>query len=253
MEYVSHYDMSNIMVSHKVTHTMQVAEHSARIAKSLGLCERDIFLAWMLGLLHDFGRFEQFRRYGTFRDSESADHAELGADILFYEGYIESFVQAGLPREELSLVQTAIRQHNKLMLSDVLPDRTRMFSQILRDADKIDIFRVVNELPFEQRAGKSVGSFLEKEEASPECMEYVFRHRCIPRALIRSRFEVLLSHICFAFELYYEESWRIVTEQGYLRQLLATVDESGAPVWDGKPCRQLEQCRLEIEKQWKSI
>lgn len=33
-------------------------------------------------MLHDIGRFEQIRCFGTFNDGMSVDHAELGADIL---------------------------------------------------------------------------------------------------------------------------------------------------------------------------
>ena len=36
-------------------------------------------------MLHDIGRFEQIKRYGTFNDSKSVDHGEFGADLLFKE------------------------------------------------------------------------------------------------------------------------------------------------------------------------
>lgn len=246
IDYVSYFDVDNVMVSHKVTHTMHVADNSAQIAKSLALSQNDIELAWILGLLHDFGRFEQFKQYGTFRDSESVDHAELGANLLFGEGYINRFIQVGLPKEELSMIEVAIRQHNKLSLSIDLSERTKLFSQILRDADKIDIFRVVDELPFEQRAGKSINSFVEKDEASNECMKYIYLHKCIPRNLIKSRFEVFLSHVCLAFELCYEESKRIVINQGYLKHLLYSIKDNSD--LNEKQINQLEQAKNELEK-----
>ena len=42
-----------------------------------------ISLALKAGLLHDVGRFEQQRVYGTFTDADSIDHAKYGARILF--------------------------------------------------------------------------------------------------------------------------------------------------------------------------
>lgn len=250
MDYVADYDMEDVMIRSKVTHTMRVAAFAERIARSIDMDDSDSYLAWMLGLLHDFGRFEQVRRFGTFIDSHSIDHAELGADLLFKEGYIDRFIEAGLPKEETELAETAIRQHNKLNLPEDLPERTKVFSQILRDADKVDIFRVLCELPFEQRAGKSIGRFVEKDEASPECMAYIHEHRCVPRALVQSRFEGRLSHICLAFELVYDESRRIAIEQGYLKKLFSTCDDNGNPIWSDKETIQLEDSHRELEKCW---
>ena len=76
--------------------------------------------AWLLGLLHDIGRFEQVKRYNTFNDSQSVDHAELGADILFKEGLIDRFPTVSLPEGWPKTAETAIRQHNKLALPDGL-------------------------------------------------------------------------------------------------------------------------------------
>ena len=44
-------------------------------------------------MLHDIGRFEQIRRFGTFNDVQSVDHAEFGADLLFKEGLIRKFAE----------------------------------------------------------------------------------------------------------------------------------------------------------------
>ena len=67
----------------KIDHTYRVAELCERIAKAEQMEKTEVDLAWLLGMLHDVGRFEQLRRYGTFSDADSIDHAALGADILF--------------------------------------------------------------------------------------------------------------------------------------------------------------------------
>ncbi len=89
--YTSKYDAGNTMIRHKVEHTLRVAENCEKIAVSLGMNGEEVAFAWFLGLLHDIGRFEQVRRYGTFIDSVSVDHAEFGADLLFHENLIDSF------------------------------------------------------------------------------------------------------------------------------------------------------------------
>ena len=135
-DYTGRYDPDNPLIRHKIVHTLHVAELSERIARSLGLDDDDVDFAWFLGLLHDIGRFEQVRRYGTFVDSQSVDHAEFGADLLFRDGLFRSFPTDQLPQERRDTAETAIRLHNKLSLPDNLDGETQRFAQILRDAER---------------------------------------------------------------------------------------------------------------------
>ena len=82
--YVSAYNAADPKIRLKIDHTCRVAALCERIASSVGL--EDTSLAWLCGMLHDIGRFEQVKRYGTFVDAVSVDHAALGADLLFREG-----------------------------------------------------------------------------------------------------------------------------------------------------------------------
>jgi putative nucleotidyltransferase with HDIG domain len=250
LRYAEQYDMQNILIRHKVEHTIRVAELSGRYAKALGMVGEDTDFAWFLGLLHDIGRFEQARRYGTFVDSQSADHAELSADILFQEELIDRFPKEGLPGDWRIIAETAIRLHNKLTLPETLDSRTRRFAEILRDADKTDIFRVIASIPFEDRVGSSRASFTETEEASPEVMACVLEHRCVPSGIRHSRFEGHISHCCMAFELVFEISRRTVKEEGWLGMLLAETDAEGKQIWTDRQTVQLCVLRQEIGKAW---
>lgn len=244
--YTAGYDMDDGMIRHKAEHTLRVAGNCERIAKSLGMNDDLVTFAWFLGLLHDIGRFEQVKRYGTFIDTVSVDHAEFGADLLFKEGLIDRFPAEDLPEAWLRLLETAIRLHNKLELPEGKDDMTRRFCEIIRDADKVDIFRVVAELPFEQRIGTSKGLIVEGDEASDAVMACVYQHRCVPRAVRRTRFEGHISHCCMAFELVYPESRKIAREQGFLSALLAERDPDGKPLWSEKQCAQMRVLRHEI-------
>ena len=282
--YTSQYDPDNSMIRHKIDHTLRVAANCVQIADSLDLSTRfqstdsldlstrfqstdslDLStrfqitespglstdftdLAWFLGLLHDIGRFEQVRRYGTFIDSVSVDHAEFGADLLFQENLISRFTSQALPEEWLQLLETAIRLHNKLTLPEDLDERTRCFCDIIRDADKVDIFRVVAQMPFEQRIGSSKGLVKEGNEAGDAVMECVYQHRCVPRAIRENRFEGRIAHCCMAFELVYPKSRKIAAAQGFLMQLLSEKDENGHLLWNEKGRAQLRVLRNEIER-----
>ena len=69
-----------------------------------------------MGMLHDIGRFEQVKRYGTFVDSESIDHAELGITILFEEGLLTQF--GDFTPEEQELLKVSIENHNKYRIPE---------------------------------------------------------------------------------------------------------------------------------------
>ncbi|MCR5000427.1 MAG: HD domain-containing protein [Lachnospiraceae bacterium] len=248
LDYAAAFDASDIMIKTKIYHTMRVADNAERIASKEGLDRDDTDLARFLGLLHDFGRFEQVKRYGTYSDIHSVDHAELGADILFKDQEIQRFIPAGFDPKDSRLVETAIRAHNKLIIPEDTDDRTRLFCEILRDADKIDILRVVCEVPLKQRAGKGWDFPEDKQEASGEVMEFVYAHRCIPRNLIGSAFELHISHICMVFELVFEESRRIAAGQGYLDKLLSPYDDAGKLLWNDRETEQLKCLKEEVEK-----
>ena len=91
-KYTDNYDTSDEKIKLKVDHTYRVAALSERIAISLGLDKADTDLAWLIGMLHDIGRFEQLKNYGTFSDADSIDHAHYGVELLLDEGLIWKFV-----------------------------------------------------------------------------------------------------------------------------------------------------------------
>lgn len=83
--YTDAYDATNPRIALKIEHTYHVAEACDAVAREQGWSSEDIDLAWLCGLLHDMGRFEQLRRWDTFKDAESMSHAVLGIEILFGE------------------------------------------------------------------------------------------------------------------------------------------------------------------------
>ena len=126
-------------VNLKYAHSLRVAALSERIAQSLSMEKEDIDLAWLIGILHDIGRFEQLRRYQTFFDYRSMDHAKYGVHVLFEEGHIKDFIASS---EENDVIRAAIGEHNVYEVRGDLSKRELHFARLIRDADKLDIFRV---------------------------------------------------------------------------------------------------------------
>ena len=55
---------------------------------------------------------------------------------------------------------------------------------------------------------------------SPSVVEAFYEHRTIPRGTRKTPADVLVSHVCFAWELVYPESRAVMHEQGHLEQML---------------------------------
>ncbi|MBO5158372.1 MAG: HD domain-containing protein [Lachnospiraceae bacterium] len=217
-QYVSDYDLNDPNIYLKYVHTGKVAENSECIARSLGLSETDIDLAWEIGMLHDIGRFEQLRRFDTFLDSISINHAEFGADLLFQEGLIEQFDEETKNRD---LIEKAIRCHNLYRLPEGLTEREVLFCQVIRDADKVDIYRANYD------TGLDVVYHVTKDELrnsliTPEVYEVFCEERAIPRTITKTVADHLVGHIALSFELVYQKSRELAAEQGYVWKLLDT-------------------------------
>ena len=213
-KYTDNYDISDEKIKLKVDHTYRVAAISERIAKSLGLDKEDTDLAWIIGMLHDIGRFEQLKNYGTFSDADSIDHAHYGVKLLFDEGLIwkfidetdidalkntdnkfkhenicEGYLDSSKDKEnskkdiiELDIIKTAIWNHSAYRVEDGLPERVKMFCDIIRDADKIDILKVNYDVTLEVIYDVTTEE-LKNSEVTDEVMTAFMEHHAVLRSL----------------------------------------------------------------------
>ena len=237
--YTRNYDPSDIKIALKISHTYRVADICERIARSLGLSEEDVDFAWLSGMLHDIGRFEQVKRYNTFIDMLSVDHAEFGADLLFGE---ERLINCYLDdRSKDKELETVIRQHNKYRIDPSVSGKVLTFCNILRDADKVDILRVNVETPMEEIYNVTEDILFESG-VSDAVMEQVREHHAVKREVMDSPAEHLIGHIALAFELVYPESWKIAKEQGYIYRMFQF------PTRNESTRLALEETRRELER-----
>lgn len=253
-EYTDRYDSANPKIKLKIDHTYRVANLCEQIAQSLELSAAEVDLAWLSGMLHDVGRFEQLRRYNTFSDAQSIDHARFAVELLYDEGLIADYVpeisttelvadartwrsmgganesptaqSEDMPLSDiLQTLRIAIGEHSAYRIQKGLDERTRMFCQILRDADKVDIFRVICDTPMEEVYGFQTKDIL-CSAITPEVMQAFYEHHAVLRKLKKCPADYIVAHGSLTFELVYPESLRIAKEQGYLKQMMSFQSEN---------------------------
>lgn len=260
LAYVAPYDPANPRIALKVTHTLHVADLCDRIAREQGWPAADVDLAWLCGLLHDMGRFEQVRRWNTFRDAVSCSHAKLGTSVLFGEREclgepvpadtpdfgtprIRDFID---PSAEDAVIRTAIELHSDYRLPRDLDPHTRAFTELVRDADKIDILRTVDEDTPETILGCDADELL-ASSLSPEATQAFDARRCMLRDDRSQPADFLVSFACFAFELAYPQSRGIMREQGYATALLTKPFGIEAPFRNPHTQSELQRMAHELD------
>ena len=122
----------------KKNHTLRVVENMNKLTKVLFLNEEQKGIAEVIALFHDAGRFPQFTKYGTFIDEESEDHALLSIAAIEAAAFF-----AEIDETSQHIIKTAILNHSKIQLPKLEEEQVQLFCQLIRDADKLDIWAMV--------------------------------------------------------------------------------------------------------------
>ena len=211
------YDMCRL----KLIHTRAVAENCLKIAKDMELNDYDTTLAWIIGELHDFARFGQAVVTHSLDDSEKFNHARLGARILFTHGLIEDIIPNyyEISEEDRLVMEKAVYHHSDFKLPDDLTSRERLFCDIIREADQLDIFRTIVESGWEliYDAGKDE---IEASAISEEIEAAFYTRTLADYSKRKTPADFHLGHIALCFGLESPAARKRAVDQGYLEQMM---------------------------------
>ncbi len=208
----------------KYEHTRKVCEASQMIGKSLNLDGVNLMLAETAALFHDIGRFSQFARFRTFTDRVSFDHAAEGSRILR-----ESGVLLRLPESEQHCILSAVELHNRYRIPDSLDEQSTLHAKILRDADKLDIFRVVTEY-YANRAlianPAMEESMPDTEGCSPQIVQDILENRNTLSRHVQNINDTILFKLTWIFDINFPASLTAIKERGYIEKLMAHLPDT---------------------------
>lgn len=207
LKYTDRYDRSNGKIELKILHTLEVAKVMERLTKKLHLDRETREIAHICAVFHDIGRFEQVRRYDTFLDHLSVDHAELGCEVLKQEGFL-----AELPEAKQKMILTAIRNHNRYQIESGLESHTEFLCRLIRDADKCDIFRVFAREDMVDTMGETEEQ-VAGETITDAVYNSILRHECVKKEERKTGLDKWVSFLGFFFDMNFAESLEILTEE----------------------------------------
>jgi hypothetical protein len=207
----------------KITHSLRVAENCKHIAIGIGLSGTLIYEATIMGLFHDIGRFRQLRDYGTFSDNQSLNHAELGASILESEDFLDGFGS-----DTKAKIIKGVRLHNLRELPDSLSSDELVFAQIIRDADKLDIYDVLyvawktGEL--ERHPELMFGIPLEGL-LDPMAVEQIKRKEIISYSNMKSLPDFFLTQLSWVYDINFPATYKIIKERNIIANILEVLKD----------------------------
>lgn len=220
---VSEEDQRNILL--KEIHTGRVVDNMRAIVSDSPADPQDALLAQAVALLHDVGRFLQYARYKTFLDSASVNHGALGAQIL-----AEAGILSHLPQREREIIVHSVKFHNTYRLPDLGNKEVLPYLRLIRDADKLDIWRVFieyYETPAEDRPSAVGLGLVDRNDYSGEIVACLEQNRIASLSMLRTFHDFKLMQLSWVFDLNFRASFRILRERGYLGRITATLPRDG--------------------------
>ncbi|MDD2376739.1 MAG: HD domain-containing protein [Clostridia bacterium] len=213
--FIKDYDKTNHMIDMKYKHAIDVANNALNIARSIGLDEEGRYLAYIVGILHDIGKFEQVKLYKTLDDTNTVDHVNYGCDIL-KNGLIRQFINENKYDE---IIIKTIQNHNKFCIDSSFSDDEKLYCSILRDSDKLDVFKRLSEGQFEDNYNVTKDMII-----SPEISLQINKKHPIEFSLGNNNLDKVLLRLSMIYDINYAYTLKTIKQNDYLNKYIVLID-----------------------------
>lgn len=203
----------------KEEHTKRVCCNIIMIGNELGLSREDLITAEIIALFHDLGRFRQYELYHTFVDALSENHAKLGLRQI---GIHKVF--SGLSKNTKRLISKAIAYHNAAFLPEGEDEKTLLFMKLIRDADKLDIWKVFLDYHMEKRHSDAIVLGLpDKSSFSEKVIESIQLRESAKMKDLKTLNDFKLLQISWVFDINFIPSFRAIERNNFIDMIEETL------------------------------
>lgn len=220
-KFVQNFDVNDPKISLKIRHTYCVMDICESLAKEMHLGETDYHLAVLIGLLHDIGRFEQLTRFNSY-DDRFICHAQCGVEFLFDHGHIRDFIDTD---KYDNIIYHAIKNHSAYEIASVLNEQELLHAQLIRDADKLDNYRVKRDDSIEALLDMSA-----EELGTYEISDHIFNtfasHKTILKYDRKTPMDMWVSYLALLFDLNFSPSFQYILENNYINAIVDRIHYS---------------------------
>lgn len=205
----------------KEDHSFNVTQHCLNIASSENLSSDKCFIAFLCGLFHDIGRFEQFTVYNTFRDDDSVYHGAIGAEVIEKEVFLKD-----LPIQTQKIIIAAVLNHGLREIPRNTNGDELYFSKLIRDADKADIYRIVAKY-YNSIGPRNIAleyGLKDKPSISSKVFEIFRSGQTVSKDDLQTLNDFKLMQISWIYDLNFAYTRSLVHDNGYAQIVLNSMN-----------------------------
>jgi hypothetical protein len=203
----------------KEDHSRRTCDEMRYLAEELSLNDNQMRVAELIALLHDIGRFGQFVKYKTYNDTRSEDHCLLSLKVLR-----ETKVLDGIDKKEKQLIEKAIKYHGQKQLPGGLDGECLLFSQLIRDADKLDVFYVVTEYYRQYRDNPDEFmlklDFPDEPRYSKRILEDILQGRLVDYKSLQTLNDARLLQLGWVYDINFAATLKRIRQRRFLERII---------------------------------
>lgn len=211
------------LIQLKLDHSLHVGENSRFIAEGMKWSEPDVIAAEALGLLHDVGRFSQVVEFSTFSDSGSINHGERGFHVVRMSSVLSTF-----PQKEQMKILDGIKFHNLINIPQHVNSDRLSFVKLVRDADKLDIYRVISDTVKTKKFEEYPEIFLNIDfegPINPAALTQILNKETVSHRNIKSFKDFCLTQLSWMYDINYSFTFRLISERRIFKTVSAFLPE----------------------------
>lgn len=212
--HVEQYDMNDTAILRKLYHSYRVMDFCVLLAKYNNFSDENTEISILVGLLHDYARFDQWTKYKTYSDIKSIDHGDLAVEKLFDNNEIKNYC---LNKEYYDEIYDAIKYHNKISIPDDISEHNKLICKVIRDADKLDILYLYGEMP----------NLVEKdmEKISKKIEKEFYSNKLINRKEVKNKNDNFILHLAMIYDLNFKYSFEYIKNYNLLDKIYKNIED----------------------------
>jgi hypothetical protein len=134
----------------------------------------------------------------------------------------ENVLQA-LPDNEQKLILNTVKFHNAYAIPSTQSEEEKFFLKMIRDADKIDIFRVFIEYyesPKSERASATAFGVPDTPEYSKKMLSCISQKKIASYSGIKTENDFKLMQLSWIYDLHFDVSIQLIQNKNYINNLI---------------------------------
>lgn len=157
--------------------------------------------------------------------------------MLFEDNLIRNFIEDDSYDK---IIKLAINNHSRLKIEAGLSDKELVYAKIIRDADKLDNFRVKKEEDIKDIFPGIINSVedIKNSKISDKVYDTIMNKKCVNIKDRKTPLDYWLCVLAFMFDLNFKTSFEIVRENNYVNIIIDRFEYT-----DSKTRTQLENIR----------